>query len=313
MPVKSLFSGMARARKGLLGRLADVFSGRRPVNDELWDTLEEALVESDMGVDLVLELLADLRRDLPRRADTSELFAMLTARLVDLLGPAAPLLPMGKAGAPLVIAVVGVNGTGKTTTIGKLAHRYAGSGAKVIMGAGDTFRAAAIEQLEVWAKRTGASFVAHQAGADPAAVAFDTIEAAKARGHEVVILDTAGRLHTRKNLMEELRKTIRVAGRAMEGAPQETLLVLDATMGSNTFAQAKTFGEASPLTGVILTKIDSAARGGTVFRIRRELGVPVKMLGTGEGLDDLIEFVPQEFVDALLRPALTGEEHRSHE
>jgi fused signal recognition particle receptor len=232
---------------------------------------------------------------------------LLTERLVELLGPAEQLAPMGRPGEPLVIAVVGVNGTGKTTTIGKLAHRYADRGARVIMGAGDTFRAAAIEQLEVWAKRTGAAFVAHQAGADPAAVAFDTIEAAKARGHEVVILDTAGRMHTKKNLMEELRKTIRVAGRALAGAPHETLLVIDATMGSNTFAQARTFGEAAPLSGVILTKIDSAARGGTVFRIRRELGVPVKLLGTGEGLDDLIDFEPRAFVNALLQPAMAGE------
>ncbi len=307
MSVKSLFSGMERARRGLLGRLADMVAGRRPVTDAMWDSLEEALIESDMGVDLVLSVLEDLRGSLGRRADTTELFSGLAERLSALLGDTVPLLPPGRPGSPLVIAMVGVNGTGKTTTIGKLAHRYINAGAKVILGAGDTFRAAAIEQLEVWAKRAGAAFVAHQPGADPAAVAFDTIQAAQSRGHEVVILDTAGRLHTRKNLMEELRKTVRVAGRAQDGAPHETLLVIDATMGSNTFAQAKVFGEATPLTGVILTKIDSTARGGTVFRIRRELGVPVKLLGTGEGLGDLVDFEPHVFVQALLAPRWKGE------
>lgn len=281
-------------------------AGRKPVTDAMWDSLEEALVESDMGVELAMEVLEGIRGSLGRRADTAELFNALGRRLTDLLGETVPLSPPGGPGSPLVIAIVGVNGTGKTTTIGKLAHRYISQGSRVILGAGDTFRAAAIEQLEVWSKRAGTAFVSHQAGADPAAVAFDTIQAAQARGHEVVILDTAGRLHTRKNLMEELRKTIRVAGRAQEGAPHETLLVIDATMGSNTFAQAKVFGEATPLTGVVLTKIDSSARGGTVFRIRRELGVPVKLLGTGEGLDDLVDFEPGAFVQALLAPAMAG-------
>ena len=303
----SLFSGLTRARRGFWGRLADSAKGRRPVDDQLWELLEETLVESDVGVELTLNLLDDLRRELDRHADQTQLFELLRRRLVELLGPAEPLVPAGRAGEPAVIAVVGVNGTGKTTSIGKLAHRYGREGHRVIVGAADTFRAAAIEQLEIWAKRTGAGFVAHQPGSDPAAVAFDAISAARARGANVVILDTAGRLHTKKNLMEELRKVIRVAGRAQEGAPHETLLVLDATTGANAFEQARQFGEACPLTGVILTKLDGTARGGTVFRIRRELSVPVKLLGTGEGLDDLVELEPAAFVEALLRPvAETG-------
>jgi fused signal recognition particle receptor len=305
LSVKSLFAGLERARRGFWGRLADVVSGRRPVDDQLWDTLEETLLESDMGVDLALALLSDLRRDLPRRADHAQLFAMLAERLEDLLGPAEPLQPPGTPGAPLVLAVVGVNGTGKTTSIGKLAHRYTSQGQKVVLGAADTFRAAAIEQLEIWSRRTGAAFVAHQAGADPAAVVFDAISAATARGAHVVILDTAGRLHTKRNLMDELRKVVRVAAKATPGAPHETLLVIDATTGGNALEQAKQFREASPLTGVILSKIDGTARGGTVFRIRRELGLPTKLVGTGEGLDDLVDFDPRAFVEALLKPVTT--------
>jgi len=260
------------------------------------------MIESDIGVELTLDLLEDLRRELDRQADQAHLFELLGRRLVELLEPAEPVVAAGPAGEPAVIAVVGVNGTGKTTSIAKLAHRFGSQGHRVIVGAADTFRAAAIEQLEIWARRAGADFVAHQPGSDPAAVAFDAISAGRARGANVVILDTAGRLHTKKNLMEELRKVIRVSGRAQEGAPHETLLVLDATTGANAFEQARQFGEACRLTGAILTKLDGTARGGTVFRIRRELSVPVKLLGTGEGLDDLLDLDPAAFVDALLRP-----------
>lgn len=296
----SLFSGLERARRGFWGRLADVLSGRRPVDDQLWDTLEQTMLESDMGVELALSMLAGLRQDLPRRADQAQLFAMLADRMIAILGPAEPLVPPGQPGSPSVLAIVGVNGTGKTTTIGKLAHRYTAQGYRVLLGAADTFRAAAIEQLELWSQRSGAGLVAHQAGSDPAAVAFDAINAAVARGAHVVILDTAGRLHTKRNLMDELRKVVRVAGRAAPGAPHETLLVIDATTGGNAFEQAKQFREASPLSGVILTKIDGTARGGTVFRIRRELGLPTKLVGTGEGPDDLVDFDPRQFVQALL-------------
>jgi len=307
MTARSLFSGLERARRGFWGRLGDFVSGRRPVDDELWETLEQTMIESDMGPELALSILEQLRRDLPRRADQAQLFAVLGGMLEQALGAAEPLLPPGEPGRPLVIAVVGVNGTGKTTSIGKLARRYTTAGHKVVLGAADTFRAAAIEQLEIWSQRTGADFVAHQAGSDPAAVVFDAISAGTARGASVVILDTAGRLHTKKNLMEELRKVVRVAGKAIAGAPHEALLVIDATTGSNAFEQAKQFKEACPLTGVVLTKVDGTARGGTVFRIRQELELPTKLVGTGEGPDDLVDFEPEIFVQALLRPAAQSE------
>lgn len=302
MMPKSLFAGMERARRGFWGRLGDLAAGRRPVDDQLWDQLEESLVESDMGTGLALEVLGELRRDLPRRAGPDQLWALLAAKLVALLGPAVPVVGAGEPGAPAVIAVIGVNGTGKTTTIGKLAHRYVTRGAGVVLAAGDTFRAAAAEQLAIWSERAGAQLVAHKAGADPAAVAFDAIQAAIARGAGVVILDTAGRLHTRHNLMEELRKVLRVTGRAMQGAPHEVLLVIDAITGGNAVEQARTFKEACAVTGVVLTKLDGTARGGTVFRIRRELDIPIKLVGTGERLEDLADFDPAEFVRALLLP-----------
>lgn len=310
---RSLFSGMERARRGLWGRLADFVRGRRPVDDRLWEALEESLIEADMGPELVLATLDELREELPRGAAADQLFAALGDKLVAMLGPAAPLAPPGGDGDPLVIAVVGVNGAGKTTTIGKLARRYTGSGIGVMLAASDTFRAAAVEQLEAWGQRAGARLVSHQPGADPAAVAFDAIAAAKARGYGVVIIDTAGRLHTKSNLMAELNKVIRVADRALSGAPHETLLVVDGVTGGNAFAQAEQFGEACRLTGVVLTKMDSTARGGTVFRITKELGLPVKLVGTGEEPDDLVDFVPEEFVAALLKPVAGGGDKVEHD
>ncbi|MDP2872710.1 MAG: signal recognition particle-docking protein FtsY [Bacillota bacterium] len=306
MTAKSLFAGLERARRGFWGRLGDLAAGRRPVDDDLWDQLEESLVASDMGTGLALEVLAEVRRDLPRRADADQLWSLLAVKLKGLLGPPVPLVSAGKPGEPAVIAVVGVNGTGKTTTIGKLAHRFVREGAGVVLGAGDTFRAAAAEQLAIWGQRAGAQVVAHKAGADPAAVAFDAIQAAIARRSGVVILDTAGRLHTRQNLMEELRKVLRVSGKAMPGAPHEVLLVIDAPTGGNAVEQARTFREACAVTGVVLTKLDGTARGGTVFRIRRELDIPIKLVGTGEKLEDLMDFEPGEFVKALLQPVTGG-------
>jgi len=307
MQRESLFNGVERARRGFWGRLSDFVARRRPVDDEIWELLEESLVESDMGVDLVLDLLGELRRWLPKRADQSLLWEALASRLESLLGDPVPLAPPGVPGEPVVYAVVGVNGSGKTTTIGKLAHRFKSEGLKVMLAAGDTFRAGAEEQLSIWARRSGASIVSHQPGADPAAVAFDAIQSALARGHEAVILDTAGRLHTRRNLMEELRKVLRVVAKALPGAPHETLLVLDATTGGNAIEQARQFGAACSVSGIVLTKLDGSARGGTVFRIRSELGIPIKLVGVGEGMGDLLDFRPADFVRALLRPALPSE------
>jgi fused signal recognition particle receptor len=206
-------------------------------------------------------------------------------------------------GDPTVILVIGVNGSGKTTTIGKLAHRLGALGQKVVIGAGDTFRAAAIDQLEVWAERSGSQLIKQGPGSDPGAVAYDAIAAGRARGADVVIIDTAGRLQTQKNLMEELRKVVHVAGKQDPGAPHETLLVLDATTGQNGISQAKLFNEAAPLTGVVLTKLDGVAKGGIVLAIRDQLGVPVKLVGVGEGLEDLQPFDSEGFARAIFAPA----------
>ena len=217
--------------------------------------------------------------------------------MVSLLGSSAPVVLFGER--PFVILTVGVNGVGKTTTIGKLASRFTSEGHSVLLGASDTFRAAAIEQLEIWAKRAGASIVKHQSGSDPAAVAFDAIESARHKKIDVVIIDTAGRLHTKSPLMEELKKVKRVVQKAMPLAPQEVLLVVDATTGQNALRQAQMFNEAIGITGVALTKLDGTAKGGIVFAIKKELGIPVRLIGVGEGVDDLRDFDPKEFVEAL--------------
>jgi fused signal recognition particle receptor len=221
----------------------------------------------------------------------------LKAEMAELLGGSAPLVFFGDK--PFVILAVGVNGTGKTTTIGKLASRFVSEGMSVILAASDTFRAAAIEQLDIWAERAGAQVIKHQSGSDPAAVAFDAVEAAKHRGTDVVIVDTAGRLHTKSPLMEELKKIRRVIGKSMPDAPQEVLLVVDATTGQNAIRQAQLFNEAVGVTGIALTKLDGTAKGGIVFAIRKELGIPVRLIGIGEGVDDLRDFDPAEFVEAL--------------
>jgi len=221
----------------------------------------------------------------------------LKKEMVLILGQSHPLVIQGNR--PFVILAVGVNGVGKTTTIGKLANRFRLQGLSVLLAAGDTFRAAGIEQLEIWADRAKAQFVRHKSGSDPAAVAFDAIEAARHREIDVVIIDTAGRLHTKSPLMEELKKVKRVIEKAMPGAPQEILLVVDATTGQNALRQADTFNQAAGVTGIALTKLDGTARGGIVFAIKKDLGIPVRLIGIGEGLDDLRDFNPEEFVEAL--------------
>jgi fused signal recognition particle receptor len=301
--LRRLADGLARTREALKSRLDGVFARSR-IDEALFSDLEEALLVADVGVGATARILHDLREDTARLGltDPAALRGRLGAHLVDLLrAPDAGLAPVPGAG-PLVILVVGVNGGGKTTTIGKLAARYTREGHRVLVGAGDTFRAGAIQQLGVWAQRAGADLVAREEGADPASVLFDTVTAARARGHDVVICDTAGRLQSRRPLMDELSKVTRVIGRAQPGAPHEVLLVLDATIGQNALSQARLFGEAVPLTGLVLTKLDGTARGGVAVAVRQDTGLPIKLIGVGETLDDLRPFDPEAFVDALLAP-----------
>ena len=286
-----LRDSLGRSRRALTDQLAA--AAFDPGDDAAWERLEEALIAADVGVGSTAELV----RRLEARPDLTDLHQALTEELAVLLGEPGVL---NVSAQPSVVLVVGVNGTGKTTTIGKLAHRLREHGRAVLVAAADTFRAAAEEQLEIWAKRAGADFVGSARGSDPAAVAFDAIEAATARGRDVVIVDTAGRLHTQSNLMEELAKVGRVVSQRLDGAPHETLLVIDATTGQNGVQQARLFREAVPVSGVALTKLDGSAKGGIAVAIAHELGLPVKLIGVGEALDDLRPFDPAEFARALV-------------
>jgi fused signal recognition particle receptor len=288
-----LRDSLGKSRRALTDQLAA--AAFDPGDAEAWERLEEALIAADVGVPATAELVERLEA----RGDVGDLNVALVEEIAALLGEPASL---DAAARPCVILVVGVNGTGKTTTIGKLAHRLQERSHPVIVAAADTFRAAAEEQLEIWAKRAGADFVSSARGADPAAVAFDAIEAAEARGRDFVIVDTAGRLHTQTNLMDELAKIRRVIERKLEGAPHETLLVVDATTGQNGLQQARLFGEAAGVTGVALTKLDGSAKGGVAIAIAHELGLPVKLIGVGEQLDDLRPFDPDDFARALVSP-----------
>jgi fused signal recognition particle receptor len=264
-----------------------------PRDDESWEALEEALIAADVGMAATNELVERLRK----RRDVEDLEQALVAEIAALLREPGTLALSER---PAVVLVVGVNGTGKTTTVGKLAHRLSEHGRSVLVAAADTFRAAADEQLEIWSQRAGADFVGSTKGADPAAVAYDALEAAVSRGRDVVLVDTAGRLHTQANLMEELRKIRRVIAGRIEDAPHETLLVLDATTGQNGLQQARLFGEAVDVTGVALTKLDGTAKGGIVLPVAVELGLPVKLVGVGEALEDLQPFDPADFARALV-------------
>jgi len=286
-----LRDSLAKSRRALTEQIAA--AAFDPADDLAWERLEEALIQADVGVRATAELV----RRLEARGEIGDLGDALADEAAALLGDPGTLHVDGQ---PSVILVVGVNGTGKTTTIGKLAAKLAEHGHSVVVAAADTFRAAAEEQLEIWAARAGADFVGSSRGGDPAAVAYDAIEAAQARGRDVVIVDTAGRLHTQTNLMEELAKVRRVIGSKLEGAPHETLLVVDATTGQNGVQQARLFGEAAGVTGVALTKLDGSAKGGVAIPIAYELGLPVKLIGVGEGLDDLRPFDPQDFARALV-------------
>ena len=291
---EQLEAGLEKSRTGFGARLLSAF---RSGDQADWDEIEETLITGDVGATLSIDLVerARKRRDVtPEEAVRSELAGLLAKRDADHWEPTP-----SAEGMPAIILVVGVNGTGKTTTIGKLAARERAMGRRVLLAAADTFRAAAIEQLGIWAERTGADIVAHKANADPAAVVYDALDAAIARHADIVIADTAGRLHTKSNLMDELSKVRRVIDKRIPGAIVETFFVLDATTGQNGLAQAKAFNDSVGLTGVVLTKLDSTAKGGIVFAIEKELGVPVRFVGVGEKVDDLLPFDPEGFVAAL--------------
>ena len=279
--------------------ISSVFTASE-LDDEFYDDLEESLIVSDLGMDTTEAVMDRLRQTAKEQRIKTVDEAKLALRgiLADMLNVGDPALKLDTK--PSVILVIGVNGVGKTTTIGKLAHQLHDQGKKVLLCAGDTFRAAAAEQLTVWADRAGCDIVRHEEGSDPAAVVFDAIAAAKARGRDVIIVDTAGRLHNKANLMNELSKIRRVIDRELPDASVECLMVLDATTGQNGLIQAKVFGESAGLTGIVLTKLDGTAKGGIVFAIKRELGLPVKFIGVGEGVNDLKPFVPEEFAEALL-------------
>lgn len=293
--------GLKKTSDAVNHSLDSVFAAFVKVDDDLLEELEEALILSDVGASTAAKIVAEVEKRAKLRKTTTadELRDLLREVLTDNMLDNQPLNTDGK---PAVILVIGVNGVGKTTSIGKLAAHYVNEGKKVMLSAADTFRAAAADQLEIWAKRAGADIVRHGEGADPAAVVFDSISAARARGSDIIIVDTAGRLHNKANLMNELAKIDRVISRELPDASRETLLVLDATTGQNAVHQAEEFNKAAELTGIILTKLDGTAKGGIVIAISAGLGVPVKLVGVGEGIDDLIDFDRAAFLEAILPP-----------
>jgi fused signal recognition particle receptor len=302
--IARLRSKLNRGDSWLTYDLANLLPGGR-IDDAVLDELEMRLIAADVGIDTTQKILDSLRGKVARKelGNLDALLAALRESLLAIVAPVArPLLP-DPAQRPYVVLVVGVNGSGKTTTIGKLARRWSDEGRKVVLAAGDTFRAAAIEQLQVWGERDGVPVIAQAAGADPAAVIFDALQSAQARGTDILIADTAGRLHTQSNLMEELRKVKRVLGRLDAGAPHEVLLVLDAGQGQNALAQARQFNEALGVTGIVLTKLDGTAKGGIVLAIADQLGLPVRFIGIGESAEDFGVFDAESFVDAILSPA----------
>ena len=291
--------GMQKTRRGFFDRLSRAIAGRSVVDDDTLDAIEEALIASDMGVDTTLKIVDALqdRVEKDKYMNFQELVGMLREEISSLLDAApVPQMPSSK---PYVIMVVGVNGVGKTTTVGKLAAMFRSQGKKVVVGAADTFRAAAVEQLSIWAERAGVDIVKQQMGSDPASVAFDAVSSAKARGADVVIVDTAGRLHSRIDLMNELTKIRNVMRKVVPDAPHEVLLVLDASTGQNAFPQARQFAAATSVTALALTKLDGSARGGVVVGIADQMKVPVKYVGVGEGVDDLKIFDTEQFVEGL--------------
>jgi fused signal recognition particle receptor len=300
----ALAPGLARTRSsGFIARLGEVFAGRKELDPSVVDEIEKVLLTADIGVKTSQKLLEEIRSSLSRRElkDPEAVWAFLRQRSAEMLTLPAPELDFSSA-KPFVLLVIGVNGSGKTTTIGKLAAKLAADGKRVLMAAGDTFRAAAAEQLEIWAGRTGATIVRGKEGADPSSVIFDGVKRAVSEGFDVAIADTAGRLHTKTDLMQELQKVRRTVGKAAPGAPHETWLVIDSTSGQNAIAQAQIFTEAMAVSGIVLTKLDGTAKGGVILGIADQLKIPVRYVGVGETVDDLRRFDPEEFVEALFAP-----------
>lgn len=304
--------GLAKTRDNFSGKVNDLVARYRKVDEDFFEELEEILIQADVGFDTVMKLVEELKMEVKRKniQDPQEVQSVISEKLVDIYeagGNSSSELNI-QSDALTVILFVGVNGVGKTTTIGKLAHKFKSEGKSVLMAAGDTFRAGAIEQLEVWGERVGVEVIKQGAGSDPAAVMFDAIQAAKSRKADILICDTAGRLQNKVNLMKELEKVKRVIEREVPGAPHEVLLVLDATTGQNAMVQAKTFKEATNVTGIVLTKLDGTAKGGIVLAIRNELDIPVKFVGLGEKMDDLQEFNAEQYVYGLFADLIEKEE-----
>ncbi len=293
---KRLRRRLSKTRNSLSSGFDRIFAGKKKIDDDVLEQLEELLITSDIGVQTTMALIERLSK--AKVADVSEVKQILKDEILLILGSQAPVADEAQT-KPHVVLVFGVNGVGKTTTIGKIAASARASGKKVLIGAADTFRAAAVEQLAIWAERADAEFVRHRENADPAAVAFDAVAAATARGCDIVLIDTAGRLHTKVNLMEELKKIKRAVSKQLEGAPHEILLVLDATTGQNALSQAQLFDEALDLTGLALTKLDGTAKGGIVISICSSLNIPLQYIGVGEQIDDLRLFDAEQFIDAL--------------
>lgn len=311
---QKFIGGLSKTSSSLVGAMTDLFAGRKKIDEELYEELEEILISADVGVTTTMELVERLREEVKARKikEPSELQSLLSEMIGEMLAgeEKQSQLNLNEEGLT-VILFVGVNGVGKTTTIGKLAHKFKNEGKKVMLAAGDTFRAGAIEQLETWGGRVGVDVIKHQAGADPAAVIYDGIQAAKSRQADILLCDTAGRLQNKVNLMEELKKVHRVVQREVPGAPHEVLLVLDATTGQNALIQAKQFGEAVNVSGIVLTKLDGTAKGGIVIAISHELQLPVKYVGLGEKADDLQEFDSAQFLHAIFKDVIEKEDIES--
>ena len=295
--------GVKKTNLNFFQKLGRAFTAKSRVDDEVLDALEEALLGSDMGVDTTLKLIENIedRVEKDKYVDMEELTALIRDEIANLMGSDDPVVPFDFSRKPYVMLVVGVNGVGKTTTIGKMAAMLREQGKKVVIGAADTFRAAAVDQLVIWAERAGADIVKQPMGADPASVAFDTVKAAVARGADVALIDTAGRLHNRVDLMNELTKIRNVCAKVVPDAPHDVMLVLDASTGQNAFQQAKEFSRATKVTSLAVTKIDGSAKGGVVVGITDQFGFPIKFLGIGEGVDDLKVFDKKEFVEDLFK------------
>jgi len=296
-----LKDGLSRTRQSLTGGVADLVLGSKTIDDALLEEIETMLLVADVGVDATREIIDKLTQQVARKelGDAEALMAALHDHMQTILEPVSQPLRLAVDSGPFVILMVGINGAGKTTTIGKLAHRFQQEGKKVMLAAGDTFRAAAVEQLQTWGERNDIAVIAQQQGADSASVIFDALQSARSRGIDVLIADTAGRLHTQSNLMEELKKIKRVMGKLDEQAPHEVMLVVDAGTGQNALNQAEEFHNTVGLTGITLTKLDGTAKGGIVFAIARQLNIPLRFIGVGEGIENLREFDAKEFVDAL--------------